>query len=278
VTTGPDAPLGGDPGPEASLLGRRVLVPRAAGQAAALSERIRARGGEPVEAPVLTIEPGDREMLHAAVRDLAAGGFALVCLTSPNGVDAVAEALAAAGFDARAFAGTGRVACVGRGTAARLWARCRIRPDLVPPRATTRALGEAVPPGGGRALLPRADLASPILPELLAAKGYEPVEVVAYRTGRPEALPADVLAGLRDGSIDLLAVASPSTARNLVALAGPAGWAGRLVSIGPVTTAACEELGVRVAAEADRHDLDGLVAALVRAAAVPPPGGPSGGQ
>lgn len=262
----------------APLAGRRVLVPRAARQVAALSARIRALGGEPVEAPVLTIEPGDRPALQAAVRDLAASGYVLVCLTSPNGVDAVAEALADAGLDARAFAAVERVACVGRGTAARLWARCRIRPDLVPPRATTRALGEAVPPGSGRALLPRADLASPILPELLAAKGYAPVEVVAYRTGQPDALPDGALAGLRDGTIDLLAVASPSTARNLVALAGPDGWTGQLVSIGPVTTAACEELGVAVAAEADPHDLDGLVAALVRAAAVPPPGGPSDGQ
>jgi uroporphyrinogen III methyltransferase / synthase len=262
----------------APLAGRRVLVPRAAGQAAALSERIRALGGVPVEAPVLTIEPGDLPALRTAVRDLAAGGYRLVCLTSPNGVDAVATALADTGLDARAFAGVERVACVGRGTAARLWARCRIRPDLVPPQATTRALGEAVPAGAGRALLPRADLASPILPELLAAKGYEPVEVVAYRTGRPDALPAGVRSGLQDGAIDLLAVASPSTARNLVALAGPDGWTGRLVSIGPVTTAACEALGVAVAAEADPHDLDGLVAALVRAAADDPPGGSPDGQ
>jgi uroporphyrinogen III methyltransferase / synthase len=259
------------------LAGRRVLVPRAAGQAAALSERIRALGGEPVEAPVLTIEPGERPALRAAVADLATGGFRLVCLTSPNGVDAVAAALADLDLDARALAGVERIACVGRGTAARLWARCRVRPDLVPPTATTEALGRAVPPGHGRALLPRAAIASPILPELLAAKGYEPVEVIAYRTGRPDRLADAVVAGLRDGSIDLLAVASPSTARNLVALAGRDGWVGRLVSIGPVTTAACEELGVAVAAEADPHDLDGLVAALVRAA-VDPPGGPGADQ
>jgi uroporphyrinogen III methyltransferase / synthase len=262
----------------APLAGRRVLVPRAAGQAAALSERIRALGGEPVEAPVLTIEPGDLPTLRAAVLDLAVGVYRLVCLTSPNGVDAIAAALDGVGLDARAFAGAEQVACVGRGTAARLWARCRIRPDLVPPHATTRALGEAVPAGTGRVLLPRADLASPILPDLLAAKGYDPVDVVAYRTGRPDALPAAVADALRDGRIDLLAVASPSTARNLVALAGRDGWSGRLVSIGPVTSAACEELGVAVAAEADPHDLDGLVAALVRAAAADPPGRHPAGQ
>ena len=37
----------------------------------------------------------------------------------------------------------------------------------------------------------------------------------------------------------------------------------RGVSIGPVTSATMRELGVPIAAEADEHDLDGLVAAVV---------------
>jgi uroporphyrinogen-III synthase len=249
----------------APLAGLRVLVPRAAAQAPALSARIRSVGGEPVEAPVLSIEPGDDAALRAAVRDLAAGTVRLLGLTSPNGVDAVADALEAEGLDARAFAGAEVVACVGSGTARRLWQRCRVRPDLVPDRATTRALGEAIPPGSGVALLPRADVANPVLSELLAAKGYAPVEVVAYRTGRPDALAPAVLDALADGRIDLIALASPSTVRNLVALVGDRPWSARLVSIGPVTSAACHELGLDVAVEADPHDLDGLVAALVRA-------------
>lgn len=248
------------------LAGVRVLVPRAPGQARALSDRIRALGGEPVEAPVLTIEPGDRVALEHAVRDLAAGRFRVLCLTSPNGVDALADALAAAGLDTRALAGAGSVACVGRGTAGRLWQRCRVRADLLPPRATTRSLGEAIPAGDGPALLPRADIASPVLPAVLTAKGYDPVEVVAYRTGRPSELPTEVLAALAGDQVDLVAVASPSTARNLVALLDGRPWSRQVVSIGPVTSATCRELGLGVLAEADPHDLDGLTAALVRAA------------
>jgi len=34
------------------------------------------------------------------------------------------------------------------------------------------------------------------------------------------------------------------------------------VSIGPITSATMRELGVGIAAEADEHDLDGLVAAI----------------
>jgi uroporphyrinogen-III synthase len=255
-----------------SLSGARVLVPRAVQQAPSLSARIRAVGGEPVEAPVLTIEPGDDAAMRAAIRDLAAGEFTVVGLTSPNGVDAVADTIDAEGLDARALAGAPVFACVGSGTGARLWQRLRVRPDLVPDRATTRALGEAIPPGSGRVLLPRADIASPILPELLVHKGYEPVEVVAYRTGRPDALDAAVLAALAAGRIDLLAFGSSSTVRNFAHLVGDRPWRGRVVSIGPVTTATCRELGLEVALEAEQHDLDGLVDALVRAAGTTPGG------
>lgn len=249
-----------------ALTGVRILVPRAQAQAAALSRRIRAAGGEPVEAPVLLIEPGDAAGLARSVQDLAAGRFQGVCFTSPNGVRGLAAALEAGGLDGRAVRTADLVACVGPGTARALQQRLGLRPDLVPTVATTLALGEAVPNGSGRVLLPRADIASPILPEMLQDKGYDPVEVIAYRTGQPEALPDTVLTDLRDGGIDLVAVASPSTARNLVALAGDGLDRVGIVSIGPVTTAACEALGLSVTVEADPHTIEGLVGALARAA------------
>lgn len=243
-----------------------MLVPRAPAQAGELSERIRALGGAPLEAPTILIEPGDDDGLRAALRDLAAGDFTLACLTSPNGVIAVEEALEAEGLDARAFAGLRLLAAVGPGTGAAMWRHLRLRPDLVPDRATTRALADALPPGKGRVLLPRADIASTILTEVLSERGYEPVDVVAYRTTAPERLPTEVLDALAAGDVDLLAFGSSSTVRNFVALTEERHRRGRVVSIGPVTTATCVELGLEVAVEADPHDLDGLVAALVRAA------------
>ena len=58
--------------------------------------------------------------------------YDLVCVTSPNGVDALFERLRAAGKDARAFGGA-RVAAIGPGTAKRLTA-AGIRADIVPDR------------------------------------------------------------------------------------------------------------------------------------------------
>ena len=271
----------------APLHGHRVLVARTREQAGELSARVRELGGEPVEAPVLALEPGDRAGLDAAAHEVLAGRFTLLALTSANGVDALADALARvagpggssapgrseegrraaddrpAAVQSSVFERVGTVACVGAGTAARFEQRFGRRPDLVPPTATTRALGEAVPAGRGAALLPRADIASPELPRLLSDKGYDTVEVVGYRVARPGALPPGVADEVRGGRIDLVPLTSPSMARNLVTLIGAPEVGGRVVSIGPVTSAACAALGLEVAAEAAPHDLDGLLAALV---------------
>ena len=249
-----------------TLEGVTVLNPRARHQASELSDRIRALGGRAVEAPTIAIAEGDTDALDAALQELDDGAFSAVCFTSPNGAAAVADALERIGRDARIFAGVPLVAALGPGTAEAMWEELRLRPDLVPPASTTASLAEAFPPGTGRVLLPRADIATNALADGLVAHGYEPVEVAAYRTVLPPALDPDVLAELGRGGIDLVAFASSSTVRNFVELVGDAPWSATVVSIGPVTSATCRQLGIEPDVEADPHDLDGLVAALVEAA------------
>lgn len=244
------------------LRGLTVLVPRTRAQASALSMHVRSLGGTPVEAPTIAVEPGDHDHLTDAVHDLAEGTFTAVCLTSPNGADALARAIDTAHLDARVLARVETVACVGPGTARRLRDRLHVTADLVPDVATTEGLAEAFPAGSGHVLLPRADIATNRLADGLVAKGYEPVEVAAYRTTRPDRFPDGVLADLAAGRVDLLAFASSSTVHNFVAMMGEEPWTARVVSIGPVTSATADELGVPVAREADPHTLQGLVAAL----------------
>lgn len=89
----------------------------------------------------------------------------------------------------------------------------------------------------------------------------------AYRTVRAAALPAGVRERVLAGEVDVLAFASSSTVRNLVELLGAAlPPSVRVASIGPVTSGTCRQLGLRVDAEADPHDLDGLVGAVREAA------------
>lgn len=250
------------------LHGRRVLVPRTRQQASQLSSRLRALGAEAVEAPTIAIEPTrEPEMLRKRITEVADGAFDWVALTSVNGVVALWEQIAALGADTRMLAPV-RLAAVGSGTAGAL-RRHGVRSDLVPDRYTTRGLAEALIASGApqRVLLPRADIATPTLAVLLRDAGWDVVEVEAYRTVRVPALDPSVHDQLRDGSIDIVAFASSSTVRNLVdMLDGDLDRSVRVASIGPVTSDTCRQLQLRVDAEADPHDLDGLVAAVVAAA------------
>jgi uroporphyrinogen III methyltransferase/synthase len=69
---------------------------------------------------------------------------------------------------------------------------------------------------------------------------------------------------------DFVTFTSSSTVRFFCeALGGPERFppAARVVSIGPITSETARELGLQVHGEAARHDIDGLVEALLAAAA-----------
>lgn len=252
-----------EPGGERALDGVTVLVPRSAGQGGELSARLRALGAEPVEAPTISIQPTrDPEALSAALARATEGDYDWVAFTSPNAVSAVMDAVGPEGL------GPARLAAVGQGTRQAL-AECGREPDLVPERSTARGLAAELADGSdpGRVLLPRADIASSGLPRALEDAGWYVDEVEAYRTVPVRELPEGVESDLLAGRIDVIAFTSGSTARSLVGLLGGSPpRSPRVVTIGPSTSAVCEQLGMRVAAEADPHDLDGLVDAVVASA------------
>ena len=103
------------------LHGRTVVVTRARAQASGLAKTLRGLGAQVVELPAIRIESlTGAEEARAAAK--AIGDYDLICLTSPNGVKLLFEAIAEAGLDARALAGA-TVAAIGPGTArrARRW-------------------------------------------------------------------------------------------------------------------------------------------------------------
>ncbi len=97
------------------LAGKRVLVTRAAHQAGKLSEGLRALGAEPVEVPVLEIQPPSSiEPLDRALRSL--DSYDWLILTSVNTVRALQERSAVLGLSLRSKTGL-KVAAVGEATA-----------------------------------------------------------------------------------------------------------------------------------------------------------------
>ncbi|HXB64310.1 MAG TPA: uroporphyrinogen-III C-methyltransferase [Solirubrobacteraceae bacterium] len=240
------------------LAGRTVAVTRARAQTSGLARRLRELGAEVVQAPAIRIRP-----LPGPPLDLSP--YDLICFTSPNGVECLFERLAASGHrpaDARALAGA-RVAAIGPGTARALSER-GIVADVVPRRFVAEGLVEALAElPVRRALVARAKQARDALPDALRARGAE-VDVVELYETVAEPLPPATLAAAR--AADYITFTSSSTVRFFLDAAGgraDLGPATRVVSIGPVTSATLREHGLAPHMEAERHDVEGLVAAVV---------------
>ena len=235
------------------LAGVTVAVTRARAQASGLASRLRELGAEVLEAPAIRIRP-----LEGPAPEIE--GYDLVCLTSPNGVRLLFERLAAAGLDARALH-RARVAAIGPGTASALREHGVIA-DVVPERFVAEGLVEAL---AGlpvtRALVARAADARDVLPEALRDRGAE-VDVVALYETVAEPMTRGQLDGVAQA--DYVTFTSSSTVRFFFDAAAQAlSGDTRLVSIGPVTSDALRERDRVPDVEASRHDIDGLVEALV---------------
>ena len=243
------------------LHGRKVVVTRARAQSSTLAARLRGLGAEVVELPAIRIEPRiDSPEVETMIENLHA--YALVCLTSPNGVDLLLEAMARHGLDGRALANA-TLAAIGPGTARTLRSHGLI-PDIVPPRSIAESLVESlreVDVAGRPVLIARAAEARDVLPDALREREAD-VDVVALYETVSE--PADDEAVAAAADADYVTFTSSSTVRYFVESVGdrfPA--SARVVSIGPVTSETARELGLEVAVEATEHDPDGLVDALL---------------
>lgn len=250
--------------PNKPLFGKRILVTRAAEQAAQLVRLLRAAGAEPLICPLIAIAPPeDLSHLDAAIDQLSETD--LLILTSANAVQWFFRRLQERGFDPRTLQGITLVA-VGPKTAA-AFADFDLTPDLVPEQyhaegviAALRERGVA----GRRILYPRADLAREVIPRQLTELGAEVIAPVAYRNICPPESRALLQQFLQQG-LDAIALTSSSTVANLLALAGTDAKTVveiPLFSIGPQTSATIRNAGLAVAAEADPSTLEGLVAAM----------------
>ncbi len=203
----------------------KVLVTRPAAQAPPLSDALRAQGFDVVEQPLIEIEPLSDEPIDV-------DGYDWVVATSANGARELTR---------RATRRPVRVAAIGPGTADAL-AAAGWEPDLVAGVHTQEGLVDAFPDRHGRVLFVGAEGARGHLADQLGADC-----VAAYRTVEQR------VERLVDADVALLA--SPSAARAYAR----AGGHGPAISIGPQTTAAARGAGVQVVAEAESHDLRGLV-------------------
>jgi uroporphyrinogen-III synthase len=205
----------------------KVVVTRPRAQAGPLVARLQAAGHEVVECPLIEVEP--------TADPVDVEGYDWVIVTSPNGAAELAK---------RAAGPLPRVAAVGPGTAEAL-RDLGVEPAFVPSVSSQDGLLAEFPRPGGRVLFAAADGSRQGPVEEL---GADFVPLYTTRLVRPDLPPEG----------DLVVLASGSAARSFAAL----GVDIPAVSIGPQTTQVAHSLGLRVVAEAQTHDLDGLVAAV----------------
>ena len=253
------------------LAGCRILVTRGASQVARLSDDLRALGATPVEVPVIEIQPpASYAALDAALHGLA--DYDWLILTSANAARSLATRSALLGIELSLPASL-KVAAVGPATAKETEAM-GLAVVLMPESAIAESLVEALAgqARGKRVLLARAAVARDVLPDALRAAGATVDVVSVYRNVLPAAAPEDLRRAL-DGKLDAATFTSSSTATHLAAAAARlAGVVFPLagvpaISIGPITSATLRELDWEPAAEADPHDVSGLIAAVVAALA-----------
>ncbi len=209
----------------------KVIVTRPRDQAGPLVARLEELGLEIVECPLIEIEPFDGAV------DVE--GYEWVIVTSPNGARELAR---------RVKGSLPKVAAVGPGTAETL-RELGIEPAFVPKVSSQDGLLEEFPRPEGRVLIAAAEGSRRRAIEALQA---DFVPLYRTRLVTPEQPPEG----------DVVVLASGSAARSFAAL----GTDVPAVTIGPQTTKVAQGLGLRVAAEAETHDLDGLVGAVRRLA------------
>lgn len=250
-----------------SLTGRRILVTRSAHQAGKLSDGLRILGAEPVEVPVLEIRPPeDFAAFDAALRGLPS--YDWLIFTSANTVQALAERAAALGLDL-SLPPQARIAAIGTATAEAV-RKIGLPVGFVPKNYVAESLIEEFSEEwtGKQVLLARAAVARDVIPQTLRAAGAVVDVVDAYRNVLPDEAPERLRSALA-GGIDAATFTSSSSVTHLAEAAAQAGIAFPLagvmaVSIGPITSKTLREHGWEPAAEADPHDIPGLISAVAK--------------
>jgi len=197
-----------------------------------LAERLDSEGFEVLVCPLIRVEAIEGRAIDGSRYDW-------VVVTSRNAVDPLLG---------RMTGPLPRVAAIGPGTAEALRAR-GVEPDVVATRSTQEGVADELPKPPGRVLHAGAEGARDVLVNVLDADFVPLYRTVELDPGSfPEA--------------GLVVLASASAARALAAL--------RLdlpcVSIGPISSEEARRHDLTVLAEAETHDLDGLVAAVKLAA------------
>lgn len=251
------------------LSGKRILVTRARHQAGQLSVELQKLGAEPIEIPAIEIVPPESfARLDSAL--LNAREFDWLIVTSANAARAIRERCAVLGIPTSTLSHL-KIAAIGAPTAGAL-NEAGLVVSLTPKEYVAESLLEVLGQRAAntRVLIARAEVARDVIPETLVRQGARVTIAEAYRTVIPQDSVARLTALFSGTPPDAASFTSSSTVSNFFALLRASGFDqhpdGMLaISIGPITSQTLRDHGWEPAAEADPHDIAGLITATARA-------------
>jgi uroporphyrinogen-III synthase len=250
------------------LAGWRVVVTRSEEQSDSLVEQLAALGAEPLPYPTIMIVPPDNiAPLDDALRQMVAGGYDWLILTSVNAVHVVAQRLTALGLAVSTDTPPCKVAAVGSTTNTACHEVLGLQPAVVPKKFVAESLAEALGDmQGQRVLLANADISRPILQERLQEAGAIINRVVAYCTV-PATGGVDLPRLLHDKQVDAITFTSGSTIRYFIERVGQELLATVrqtvIVCIGPIAADTAVQVGLPPTIVANTYTEQGLIDALV---------------
>jgi len=252
------------------LEGSKILLTRSRDQAEEMCKKLEKLGAGVVEFPTIRIvPPKNYSQLDKAIVKIE--DYDWIIFTSQNAIDFFFNRFKTKNKNFKVLKKI-KIGVIGPATAKRV-KNYGLKIALLPKKYTTegivkefqRMMPKKDEFSGLNILLPRADIATPLLPEGLNKLGARVTQVVAYRTVKEKNPSRVVKKMLKNGKIDFVTFTSSSTVRNFFNLVKRKDIHPKIkfVSIGPVTTKTAKELGLKIDLEAKEHTVDGLIKVIL---------------
>ncbi len=253
------------------LMGKRIVVTRAREQAGKLTALLEREGAEVLELPFIKIERDfNRQRLGEILAGIAI--YEWIIFTSINGVRFFFEIFYKAFDDIRCL-GPMRIAAVGAATAREI-EKHRLKVDLMPKQSNSNALADALIKNESidnvRMLVITGNQNRETLVQRLETEGQAIVDTLPlYTTTQTDLSQHPVAVRFREKGADAVLFTSSSTVKSFAhqssALELASGAAKPVFgSIGPLTTATLQELGMPVGFESEQANLLHFVQATIQ--------------
>jgi uroporphyrinogen III methyltransferase / synthase len=250
------------------LFGHRILITR---EYTADYAPLETLGAEIFEFPTIEITPPrDFSELDRAITGI--GDYHWLIVTSANGWHYFLERLLDTGGDIRDLKGL-RICAIGKKTAAAVTGR-GVKVDLVPEEFNAEGLVEAFVKMYGeegfrglKLLLPRAEKAREVFPEMVRSRGGDIDTPTAYRATKPEKHAKRLIRFLKEGRITIVTFTSALNFNHFIEIVGDGVLEflrrTAIGVIGPVTARAVQKAGFEVAIMPSEATMEALVDEIV---------------